>query len=645
MQIPQTGGPVDKFSGPYATAAYTYWDAGWHGVLPLPPQAKADPPDGYTGHDGKWPTKAQVARWVEQDENRNIGVRLPDGVIGLDVDDYGGKRGGETFAALRTKYDLPTTYSLSSRDDDVSGIYLFRVPEGLSWPGKLGPGIDVIQHTHRYYVAPPSIHPEGRRYWWFSPDGVPLDVGVPELAELADLPQGLVADVAQMARDGAGAATPRAVRDFKAQHTSEAYPDAYENLIQRFRNKTDEGESRHDSMTAMVRRICEESAAGAYPADEALQAARQAWRSIIKSDPERAKDHRAEFQRAVSWGVASANAKSPDELAEILDELEPRAPKKKRAAKLRVLQRNELKRIPTPEPLIADWLDLRTAGVLAGPQSANKSFTFIGMACAIATGTEWLGYPVQIAASPVSYVVGEGISGLNNRIAAWEMNAGVDVPNEMLLTYPLPELSMREEEFWELLTEDAKARGDRAVFLETFSSLAPEADETKDAAWTIRKLTALSLAIDGVAMLGHHTGWGSQDRVRGGSQFERNSDFVLISKLHEDGVTALWQKKVKDGPSDRTIYLQRIEIGESCVLEKITTPETVATKGTDWSVDIQDLIIAEPGKYRSMTHVLSELQAAGGKRFAKARPAWYELVDSNLIVKRDGRYFPGDGHI
>ena len=72
-------------------------------VLPLPPRAKKSPPKGYTGKGGKVPTPEQTAAWVKTKPNGNTALRLPGGVVGIDVDDYGDKSGGRTLAeaALR----------------------------------------------------------------------------------------------------------------------------------------------------------------------------------------------------------------------------------------------------------------------------------------------------------------------------------------------------------------------------------------------------------------------------------------------------------------------------------------------------------------------------------------------------------------
>lgn len=182
-------------SGPYAQAWETYQDLGWQGVLPLPERKKANPPRGFTGAGGAWPTYADCWSWADdpQLEDGNVALRLPDGIIGIDVDAYDGKPGGQTLDAAEQQWGgLPATWRTTSRDDGVSGIRLYRAPTGLAWPGEVGPGIEVIQERHRYAVAPPSIHPEGRTYRWVNPHGATSTVP-PAPDALPDLPGAWVA--------------------------------------------------------------------------------------------------------------------------------------------------------------------------------------------------------------------------------------------------------------------------------------------------------------------------------------------------------------------------------------------------------------------------------------------------------------------
>jgi hypothetical protein len=156
----------------YGRAAAIYRQHGWQGVLPLPPEQKAHPPTGYTGAQGVDPDQAQIDLWCRTQDEGNIALRLPDGVIGIDVDAYLDKHGDVSLLALQTELGLlPATWRSTSRGLGHSGIYLFRVPPGR-YQDQPAPAIEIIQHHHRYMVVMPSIHPEGRPYLWYDPDGV-----------------------------------------------------------------------------------------------------------------------------------------------------------------------------------------------------------------------------------------------------------------------------------------------------------------------------------------------------------------------------------------------------------------------------------------------------------------------------------------
>jgi hypothetical protein len=179
-------------SGPFSESFHAYHQAGWS-PLPLPAGKKTPPPSGYTGEVGAWPSYADLMAWAEGPEGiGNIGIRLPHHVIGLDVDHYGGKAGAATLGdAVRRWGPLPSTWMSTSRTDGVSGIRMYAAPEGLAWPGELGAGVEIIQQRHRYAVVAPSIHPNGGKYQWVSPDGVIQDAP-PAVDALGSLPEAWV---------------------------------------------------------------------------------------------------------------------------------------------------------------------------------------------------------------------------------------------------------------------------------------------------------------------------------------------------------------------------------------------------------------------------------------------------------------------
>ena len=190
-------------TGPYGLAAQAYFDAGWSPV-PFPANCKWPPVDGYTGVHGAYVDEVTLKKWLRPKARvsagnmvwlaagGNIGLRLPKTVLGIDVDMYEGKQGRETFAAaIKAWGELPATYYPTAREDG-SGIRLFRIPEGLAWPGKLpqGGGVELVRWDHRYAMVDPSTNPDanGARYrWWV--DGIKgpgNDFPTPD--EVPDLP-------------------------------------------------------------------------------------------------------------------------------------------------------------------------------------------------------------------------------------------------------------------------------------------------------------------------------------------------------------------------------------------------------------------------------------------------------------------------
>lgn len=182
---------------PYKDAALRYMTHGWS---PLPvgnrPGEKTPPPTGWTGSDAPYPTEDQIAEWVDSHPDRNIGIRMPDTVIGIDVDGYDDKPGVFTMKAAAERHGkLPATWVSTSRSD-MSGIRWFAIPTPQKLPGKLihpdnedQSGVEVIQRHHRFAVVPPSIHPSGRRYQWITPEGQITDNRIPTKSDLPLLPQ------------------------------------------------------------------------------------------------------------------------------------------------------------------------------------------------------------------------------------------------------------------------------------------------------------------------------------------------------------------------------------------------------------------------------------------------------------------------
>ena len=209
-------------STPYQAAARDYFDAGWY-PIPLPYNAKEpvpNKPNSFTGEAGEFVSERQVLEWVAPKARfsagnanfpvSNIALRLGKNVIGIDVDAYGTKAGAATLEAAEEEWGpLPLTYVSTSRDDGISGIRFFLVPEGYAWPGELpqGKGIEILQWSHRYAIVAPSINPQNNKlpYKWYvekeDNDGAryfeALEEEFPAVADLPGLPEEWITGLTQ----------------------------------------------------------------------------------------------------------------------------------------------------------------------------------------------------------------------------------------------------------------------------------------------------------------------------------------------------------------------------------------------------------------------------------------------------------------
>jgi hypothetical protein len=173
----------------FGIAAPHYLQLGWAAPLYMPVRGKTPPPDGFTGEDGRYPTYQEVMNWVGQYPHNNIALRMPDDILGIDVDAYEGKLGGQTIANLEAQLGpLPTTWISTSRQDGTSsGIRFYRVPAGMQWKSNIQPHVEIVRRGHRYAMVAPSIHPNGGTYRWCAPGWIP-SLTAPRPADLASLP-------------------------------------------------------------------------------------------------------------------------------------------------------------------------------------------------------------------------------------------------------------------------------------------------------------------------------------------------------------------------------------------------------------------------------------------------------------------------
>lgn len=312
--------PADGLMG----RALALAEAGY-GPLPLPHASKKSPPAGWTGATANLLGYADWLEYVTQHPTwDNLGVRIPAGVVVLDVDDYDGKSGKATWQLLNEGDPFPLTVVTSARLDThpESGHRWYRLPDGYDQAGCWGAhdGVETLRLGHRYSMAPGSLHPSGATYQAVDRrTGEVLD----RLPAVGDLPvlspaqaARLMTATAPWARPGqrrptGGHESPSGGERTGAAHEAPgdptrasrraARPCTYmAGVSERAVADIATGGSRHDRMTRATYALLSADAEGHAGLLASLGSVRDAFVAAVSPDRDGGEDEaRAEFKRAV----------------------------------------------------------------------------------------------------------------------------------------------------------------------------------------------------------------------------------------------------------------------------------------------------------------------------------------------------------
>lgn len=170
----------------YAEASRLYRNLGWSVVAPSKTSPDSKKPAevifNVFGREGS-ATPAQMDYWEENFSERNCLLKMPTGIIGIDVDHYWKRRKDGSWEQKKGyDYlledivrigDLPSTFSSTSRGaSQPSRIHFFTVEVGIEFATQPYPDVELIQCHHRYACVWPSIHPDtGGQYKWYDKEG------------------------------------------------------------------------------------------------------------------------------------------------------------------------------------------------------------------------------------------------------------------------------------------------------------------------------------------------------------------------------------------------------------------------------------------------------------------------------------------
>lgn len=289
-------------------AALAYAAAGWY-VIPIKRGTKHPGSilgNGWQRQSSRDPEQI-VAWWAGTDH----GIALHcgrSGAVVLDIDnpdkvpDVIRQHGGQPPAQL-TRPDTPDRRHL-----------VYQVPDGRqlgNGNGQLGGAWGEVRGQNGVIVVAPSYHPEGGEYRWQTTGPVPI------------LPEPIATMLPNADMVDADAATDAQVNTFMLAHTTASNPGLIGALVNRFRQRLDAGESRHQTGASMLSWAMDEAIAGIYSAAEADKALRKLF-VAAKTEVAEAAGRPVLSQRAAArewegiraWAIGRALAKTTDRRSE-----------------------------------------------------------------------------------------------------------------------------------------------------------------------------------------------------------------------------------------------------------------------------------------------------------------------------------------
>ncbi|MBM4685669.1 AAA family ATPase [Rhodococcus hoagii] len=206
--------------------------------------------------------------------------------------------------------------------------------------------------------------------------------------------------------------------------------------------------------------------------------------------------------------------------------------------------------------------------MLSATAGSYKSFIAMAQACAVATGTPWLGQEVT-ERRKVVYVAAEGASGVRKRMVAWCMENGVD-PAELkgwMYTLPMPiqlgdrydvedAIEMVQELDAAMLVLDTRAR----------CTVGLEENSATEQSIAIETLESIRLAVPGALVYVIHHGGKGGNGPRGSSAWEG----AVWSDMRGEGkdlVAKIYCAKHKDAESmcKHQIHLKQVVVPEEAL--------------------------------------------------------------------------------
>ncbi|WP_188486817.1 AAA family ATPase [Williamsia phyllosphaerae] len=628
----------------FVESAKTLVELGWH-PLPLGGEKGKKPlVSGHHGHEGVDVTDEDTFRewadlWAANEHGLNLAVRMPVGVIGIDVDCYDGKQGAATLAEHERLWGpLPGTWSVTARSDGSRKLF-FRVPAGWTGRGVLGPGVETLQRHLRYSVAPPSVHDSGL-VRARTPDG--RDGGqLPPPAELPMLPEawldGLAHDAGLLTKG-----SPDAAKSLLASFRPGEISPAVQSQVKKVRSAIRSGAGRYDAMRDAVMSMVRLGSTGARGVRDGLAVVEAEYVRAVSSSREGEDVARDECRRALDGALgavvgepnyrlmdfytgdvfnADGSVRAGSWLGKLVSPLgvvpgngsdSPRV--RFTAISAAVLARP----VPPMEWLIHGVWPANSFGPVGGEKKTLKSYNLMAIALAVSSGLPLFGEFQVESAGPVLYYAAEGGQApfqrrLQSIAAGYEIDSLGDLPLHAVFDVG----GLDEDEFTDALRRHLDVLQPSLVILDPLYAFHPAGIEAGNLYDRGRMLAQFTNELHGQAalMIADHF------KKTGGSALDLDS--ISQTGMGQWADSWVLQRHRRPPDLDAGTYNLAVEFGSrqwgggrwdlNWHLPTIAALEAGASSPVSWSIERYDLTGEEGRAADSIDHrILSTLRARPG---------------------------------
>lgn len=286
----------------------------------------------------------------------------------------------------------------------------------------------------------------------------------------------------------------------------------------------------------------------------------------------------------------------------------------------RLLTADEIVNAPPLHWLVRDVLPANGLAALFGASGSGKSFLALDLCAAVAGGVEWFACGVRTA--PVVYVALEGEAGFSQRVKAWQLHHGRDLPNG--LNFIMQPFDLRNPDDIAEIAKAVTAAGAAGglLVIDTLNRAASGADENSvvDMGEIIGAAKGLQARLGGLVLLVHHSGKDASKGLRGHSSLHAALDSAIEVTRIDDRRD--WRiAKAKDGDDGKAhpFKLDVVEIGEHDDGEPMTSCVVVADENAP--ADFRRMRLPTSGNQKVVWDALGELLRQAGDTRPKDAPA------------------------